>query len=313
MKSTATLNPVLSGYAAKFMRDSAGFVGARLFPAFSSGVQSADYYVFDAENALGVPQNIRHAAGAAFKRIVSKLSDDHFACKDYGLEHPVADTERRKYASALDADLSAIRRLTDIIKINHEIRVKDLATNTALIQNAAVAAKWDIAGSNPKDDVDAAKEAIRLSIGVRPNTMVISRPIMNALELHPKLQEVFKYTSAGLVNEQKLAQFLNIGQVLVAEQVIASNQEGQAVTAADIWGDSVVLAHVNPGQDLKLLNLGRTFFWNEFGGIGEDGVPIQVMDYRDETVESDIHRARHFTDEKLVGAGAGYILTDVLS
>lgn len=313
MKSTATVNPVLSGHAQKFMRQPGGFVGGRLFPAFSSGIVSGDYYVFDAENFIGVPQNIRHAPGTPFRRIMPKVSSDSFNCRDYGLEQPVPDKDRQKYANVLSADLAATRRLTDIIKVNHELRVKAAATNKAVVPNAAVAVKWDDPASNPREDVNAGKEAIRKAVGMRPNTMILSRPVMNVLEAHPRLLDVFKYTQPGLMNEQKLASYLGIPNILVAEQVIASNQEGQAVTAADIWDDDVVLAVVQPGQDLMLLNFGRTVYWNSFGSLGEDGVPIQIQTYRDEPVESDIHRAQHSTDEKLVGAEAGFLLSDVLT
>lgn len=293
------------------MRDPAGFVGGRIFPAFSSAAQSSDYYVFDAENHLGIPLNIRHAPGTGFKRVTMKLSDDNFACKDYGIEIPVPDTQRAKYKNQLALDLSATRRNTDIIKINHEKRVIDLIV--ASVQSAAVNVKWDGgANSDPLNDVDAAKEAIRLGCGGMPNTGVISRPLLNILKKHDKLQEVFKYTQGGLLDAQKLADYFGLREILVAEQVIATNQEGQAVTAADLWADNFLLAHVNPGQDLMQLNLGRTFYWDEFGTAGENGVPIQIQTYRDEPVESDVHRARHFTDEKIVGAAAGFLLTDCL-
>ena len=313
MKSSATLNPVLTGHAEKFMRQPGGFVGGALFPAFSSGLQSASYYVFDAENYLGIPQNIRRAPGTPFKRIMPKVSDDSFACKGYGLEQPVPDEDRAKYASYLAADLAAARRLTDIIKINHEIRVHSLATDTTKVPNATISTKWDDSSSDPKADVAAAKEAIRHAIGANPNTMIVSRPVMNVLDVHPKLVDLFKYTMPGVMNEDKLAQYFGIQNILVAEQVIATNQEGQAVTAADIWGDDVVLAHVQPGQDLMLLNFGRTFYWDQFGSPEQDGVPIAIETYRDDTVKSDIHRALHQTDEKLVGPQAGYLLHDALS
>jgi hypothetical protein len=311
MKSSATLNPVLTGHAEKFMRAPGGFVGTRIFPPFASAQQSSDYYVFDAENHLGVPQNIRHAPGTGFRRILPKASDDNFACRDYGIEVPVPDPQRKKYANAIDLDLAGTNRATDVIKINHEIRVKTLVTG-GTVPNAAILVGWNDAASNPKADADVAKETIRQAIGVLPNVMVISRPLMNILEIHPKLLEIFKYTQGGLVNAQKLASYLGIAEVLIAEQVIATNQEGQAITSADIWSDDVLFAHVNPGQDLMKLNLGRTFYWDEFGTAGADGVPIQIQTYRDDPVESDVHRARHFTDEKLVGSSAGYLLTNAL-
>lgn len=292
------------------MRDPAGFVGLVLFPPFSSALQSASYYVFDAENHLGIPQDIRRAPGTPFKRITAKISDDSFACKGYGLEQPVPDEDRAKYASVMQADLGATRKLTDVIKINHEIRVREKVL--ALAATASPGVKWLSDDSNPKVDVDAVKEAIRKAIGVRPNVMTLSRRVMNRLEVHPKLLDLFKFTTPGLMNEQKLASYFGIPRIAVAEQVIATNQEGQAVTADDIWDDDVVLAHVNPGTDLMQLNLGRTFYWDAFGSTGPDGVPIQIETYRDDTVKSDIHRALHQTDEKVVGASAGYVLTDVL-
>lgn len=313
MKSSATLNPVLSGHAEKFMRAPGGFVGGRIFPAFSSGQQSATYYVFDAENWIGVPTNIRRAPGTDFRRIMPKVSDDSFNCRGYGIEQPVPDEDRAKYASHLAADLAAVRRLTDIIKVNHEVRVHALATNTAVVPNAEISVNWDNAASNPKVDVDAASEDIRKAIGTRPNTMVISRPVMNVLEQHSKIAEVFKYTTPGLNNESKLASYFGIPNLLVAEQIVATNQEGQTVTAADIWGDDVLLCHVQPGDDLMMLNFGRTFYWNQFGSVGDGGVPMMIESYRDDKVKSDIHRALHDTDEKLVGATAGFLLTGALS
>ena len=277
-----------------------------------SGIQSGDYYVFDIANYLEVPGNMRHAPGTGFKRFTPRISDDNFACKDYGLEQPVPDEVRAKYSSALSADVSAVRQITDFIKLGHEIRVHTLVTDPANVPNAGIGVKWDDPASNPKADVDAAKEAIRMATGSRPNTMVLSRPVMNVLESHKTIAELFKYTQPGLNNEAKLAQYFGIPNLKVAEQIIAQNQEGQAISAADIWGDDILLCLVQPGQDLMQVNFGRTFYWNQFGSIGEDAVPIAIESYREDQTRSDVHRALHSVDEKLTCKEAGYLLTDAL-
>lgn len=311
MKSSNTLNPILTGHAVQFMRDTAGFIGTRLAPVFSAGLQSAEYYVFKAADLIGAPTNIRHAPGAPFRRFIPSVSDDNYTCKDYGIEQPVPDEDRKKYASAFDADLAATRRLTDIITVNHELRVRNIVTATASVANAAPAALWSDAASNPKDDVTAGKEVIRKAIGLKANVMAMSQTVFNTLEVHPKIVELFKYTTPGVLKAAQLAAYFGIDQLLVAEAVQATNAEGQAVTADDIWGDTVVLAHVEPGQDLMRPNFARTIYWNQFGADGNP-VPIQVETYRDDTVASDVHRARHFTDEKLTAAAAGFLITDVL-
>src|ERR1043166_1299390 len=107
MKSTATANPVVSGMFMKFMRDTIGWVAETLAPTFNTGEQSSQYYVFDRENALLVPTNIKRAPGAPHKRITMQLSDDNYFCENYGIASPVPDEIRKKYAKFLDADSAA--------------------------------------------------------------------------------------------------------------------------------------------------------------------------------------------------------------
>jgi hypothetical protein len=314
MISSASANPVLNGHANKFLRDRAGFAGLRLFPVFATGLQSADYYVFDRENLLLVPDNARHAPGSPYRRIRMKVSDDNYSCKDYGLEAPVADSERSKYASFLAADQAAVDMLVDMILIGHERRVRDIATNTANVPNASPGTKWDQANSDPFADCDAAKEAIRKATGLKANTMLINADVKNVLKEHPKVLEKIKYTGqGGIIPESALASVLaqafGVREVIIAESVEATNQEGQALTPADIWLDTVIFAHVRSEQNLMAPNFGRTFMWTAFGGRDT----IQVETYRDEPVKSDVHRALHHVDEKLVGGEAGYLLTNVLA
>lgn len=308
MQSNATLNPILSTVAGEFMRDMNGYVGFKLFPVFNAGDPSGDYYVFPRGNALNLPRNIRHSPGAPFSRSLQKVSDDNYACKDAGHEEPVPDTIRRKYANRFDADKAATKRLTDIIKLNHELRVKDLI-DAASLEDATPTIKWNEPDSDPRADVNAAKEYLRLNCGLRPNLMVISEPVRLFLEGHPAIMKFYSETTPGLLPLAKLAAFFNVGEIAVAEQVINTANEGQALTPADIWDDTVILARVDSSQDLMVPSFGRTFNWSEMGAA--DGT--QIFTYRDEPVESTVHRVRHFTDEKIVAAHAAYRLENVLA
>lgn len=313
MISNASANPVLSGHYLEFMRDPSGFVAELLLPTFNSGEQSARYYVFERENFLFVPTDIQRAPGAPHKEVRARISDDAFSCLDYGLKMPVPDEDRRKYASYLDADLAAIRRITDIIKVNREIRVRDLVTNTANVPSAGVAVKWDDPGSDPFTDVDAAKEAIRQGIGLMANVMVINTAIKDVLKKHPKFLERIKYTgSGGALPEEELLRLLavcfGVGRMAVAGTILATSAEGQAITASDIWSDTVVLAHAEAGQDMMRPNFGRTFNWTAMGSVD---TPVKT--WRDDDRVADIHAADQYVGEKLTGASAGFLLTDALA
>ena len=326
MDTTATLNPILTTVCNQFMRDPAGFVGARLFPPLATALQAASYYLFTAADLANVPVLAGRAPGSGYPRMKQQVSNDNYSCVDYGLECPVADEDRKKYAAYFDADMSAARRIIDTIRVNHEQRVYAKVT-AGSVPSAALAIHWNDGSGSPKVDVDTARENIRKNIGLLPNTLVITQPMLNALSIHPKITDLFKYTTPGTLSEEQLAIYFGLEQVLVARNVVATNNEGQTFTPADIWGNNAVLAHVNPAQDLMAPNFGRTFYWTAFtsqvdaqtGGTGPGmttggGGPdlLQIMDYRDETVKSDIHRCEHYTGEKITAPNAGYVLTGVL-
>jgi hypothetical protein len=308
MKSTATANPVVSGMFQKFMRDTAGWVAEAIAPTFNSAEQSAQYYVFDRENSLMVPTDIKRAPGAPHKEVSMQISDDFYNCENYGIGCKVPDEIRKKYANFLDADSAAANRIADTLKINRELRVKALVTDTAVVPNATPVIKWDQPDCNPKVDVDAARENIRLGIGRRPNTMVMSETVRLACENNPEIRKAFQLAINGRVTNDMLRAYFNIDNIVIADQVLATNVEGRTLTSADIWGEEVLLAFVRPGQDLMLLNFARSFNWTEIAPI--DG-KIKTIRLGDE--ESDKHNTDHATDEKIVCAHGGFLLTDTLA
>lgn len=307
MKSSATANPVLSGHYQKFARDEAGFIAEALAPTFNTGEQSAQYYVFNKENQLLVPTKIGRAPGAPHVEVGMQLSDDNFFCENYGLKIAVPDEDRKKYASFLDADLAAMKRTSDIIKVNRELRVKALVTDANTVPNASPAIKWNVANSLPGDDVDAAKEAIRKGTGLRANTMVISETVRLVLQRHEAIRKMFQLAINGVLTLDMLKTYFDIQNIHIAGTVLATSNEGGAITADDIWSDQVVIAHVEPGQNLMAPNFARSFNWSQIGSV--EG---QVTSWRDDDRKSDMHAVDHSTDEKLTSAEGGYLLDDVL-
>lgn len=307
MKSSATLNPVLSALAVKFMQDSKAFVGLRLFPLFLTGEVSAAYYVMNEENLLNIPRNIQRGPSSPYNRSAMKLGSDTYNCREFGHEEPVDDRERKKYARSFDADRAAMRRAVNILMMNHEIRVKDKATGAG-VPTAGVGTKWNAANSDPVGDVDVAKDSIQKNTGMDANTMVISRDVFTVLKEHDAVIDKIKYSEKAIITPQLLAAVFGVENLLVAGTIENTAAEGQALTPNYIWGDSVVLAHVDPTPDLMAPNFGRTFGW--VGEVGSEGVLIES--YRQDEIRSDVHRARQDTDEKVIGSKAGYWISDVL-
>lgn len=310
MKSNVSRNPALTATFSKFIAASVGFVGMRLAPIFNAGQQAAFYYVFDRENFLNIPRLQARAPGTPYSRTVMKLSDATFACKNYGHETPVADEERLKYAVAFDADQSAVRRNAHIILFNHEIRVKAIFDSNG-VPNSTPAVKWDAfanAASDPVGDVKTAKRVIQVNCGIMPNTLTLSQTVADKLSEHPKIKALFANTDGNVTREQ-LRKAFEVDHLEIAGSVENIAAEGQALNPAFLWGDNVILAVTNPSQDLQAPNAARTFVWQ--GGGGDAG--SRVESYREDNVDADIHRSKHHTDERIIGAEMSYRFNAVLT
>ncbi len=327
MQTTATLNPILTTIANQFQEDPKGFVAAEIFPEFDAPFQSGLYYVFQPGDIVNVPLINPRAPGTPYPRITTKISNDNYACENYGLEAPAPDEERKKYSSYFDLDKLKTNRIVDTIRINREVRAYNLVTASTTSANIAI--PWNDPSSNPKGDIDAAKETIRRASGMRGMSLklVISEPTFLTLQYHPKLVDLFKFTTPGVLNEEKLAAYFGIAMVCVAYNIQATNNEGEVFTAADIWGNVALLCAVTETQDLEIPTFGRTFKWTAFqsevsiptGGTGPamtatGGGPdlMQIFTYRDETVKADIHRGDQYLVEKIVASGAGFLLKGCL-
>lgn len=308
MKSNVTINPILSLTATQYAAAAEQYIAKRLFPVLQVAAQAAGYYLFKAENLLNVPALIARAPSAPYSRGRTVLDNDTYNTRDYGHEEAIDDRERKKYRSAIDAEVAAVTRAMRVVLVNQEARAQALAVGPG-VPTSAVGTKWDAANSDPFGDVNTVREVIRLNAGVMMNTMVISEPTFNVLSEHPKVLDKIKYTQRGIVTEDIIAAAFRIQNVLVARTVANSSNEGQALTPADIWGKDCILAFVDASPDLKSPTLGRIFTWSEEAGA--DGTVVES--YRDDDIRSDVIRVRNDADEKLVAPSCGYRLSGAIT
>ncbi|HHN75390.1 MAG TPA: hypothetical protein ENK10_09205 [Acidobacteria bacterium] len=296
--------------------DRQGFVGRALLPVFEVGDQSGDYPVIPIEQILKVPADGgRRAPRQAYGRDDFEFETGTFSCKEYGREAPLDDVEAKLYARFFDAEEVAARRATLKLALLYELRCKSLLFNTSTFANAAVAAAWSSAATaTPLTDVVNAKAAMRSSYGIEPNVIVMAKPVFDKLMLTDEINNTFKYTNPiqSLSREAKrrlAAQYFEVDDVLVAGGMYDAAKKGQAASLSEIWGTGYVgLFRVADSEtrDLEEPVVGRTFLWTD-----DSPEMFTTEQYREEQTRSNIYRVRHHTDERLVYAGAGYLLTGV--
>lgn len=303
------LNPLLTGVASRYMSGQP-LVGAKIAPVLNTPMYSGQYYVYDSSNWTNVPTDIQRAPSSPFKRLTSKLSSDTFVCRDYGIEEPIDKMQLMMFGSVFPADQAATERAVNIVAVNHELRVRNLAR--AVAQTSTPSVKWNAAsGTTIVADIKAAQAVIRASIGVLPNLLTLPYDVYNALVQSNELRAYFSYTQGGALTMDNLKGLFNVDEVQISGTIINGANEGQTPALADIWTDEAFLSYSNPSADVKALNFARTFNWNTADGSGPAG--ISVFSYDENEIDSRIIRARQFSDEKVVSAGAGYYFSNVLA
>jgi len=160
------------------------------------------------------------------------------------------------------------------------------------------------ADSNPIDDVDTGKDAVRGKIGTYPNVMVLGPKSFKSLKNHSTIIEKIKYSMKGIVTVELLAEIFDIPTVVVGKASYATD----AGTFTDIWSDNCILAYV-PDKP-KAENVERTPYEPSFAyTLRKKGSP-QIDKYDTNGGKLHIVRCTDNLVAKLVGAEAGYIIND---
>ena len=237
------IDPVLTEIAQGFRHTE--HVGHTLFPQVPVQVSGGQVLEFGKESFK--LYQARRAPGSATKRVQFGYLGKSFALVQDALEGQVPREYLRdaSRAPAVDLGQRAINSTLRALSLTLEYDQASLATTASNYDSdhktiLSGTDKWSDAGSDPAGDIDTGKESVRATVGVYPNTLVLSAQAFNAVKEHPKVVERFKYTSRDSVTPDMLAALWDLQQVVVGKAV-AFDDVGNDI---DIWGNNAVLAYV---------------------------------------------------------------------
>lgn len=317
--SLATLRPELGGSLEEFnlAMDRAGFIGARVLPVMDVAKASGDFGVIPIEQLLQT-RNTARAPGGGYARGSFKFETANFATKEHGAEEPVDDNEAEVYRDYIDAELVATERARDAVLRNAEIRASDLLFNATTYTGAAlttnVSTEWSTAATcTPITDVNAARNKVWDGTGLWPNALIINRHVFHNLRNAAQIKDAISASGAGGatklsdVSAQLLALVFDLKYVFVAGG--AKNTANEAsLTLGKIWdSEYAMVCRVAESNDLREPCIGRTF---HFSADGSE-IGARIESYREEQTRSQIIRARHQVQEKILYTACGHLLTNI--
>lgn len=301
------IDPVLTTAAQGYKN--ADFVGDALFPAVPVDQRGGKIITFGKEDfrlyATG------RVPGANTKRVQFGHTGASFALEQHALEGvvPFEIMQDANQVPNIDMGRVAVMKTQNIIALRKEKAQADLATTAANYPAAnqvtlAGTDQWsDYANSDPADDVETAKEAVRTQIGRRPNTMVMGAAVFAKLRQHTKILDRIKYTGRDSATPELLANLFGVQRVLVGDAVY----ENPAGAMADAWGKFVVLAYTEIGSlaDMGLPSFGYTYQLR--------GHPIVEMPYQDRNAKSWVYPVTDENQPVIAGSTAGYLISAAIA
>lgn len=307
--ATTLQRPDLASLAWEWIQQTDRFVGFKLAPMFKVSEQSADYPCYPKEYAAEIPNTARSTRGT-YNRMEHRFETDTYTCVENGIEEPVDDVEVKLYARYYDMEKVVAKRCTETILLVQEKRILDLGQASGV--DATPTNEWDDAtNAAPLADVNTGKNTILAATGIYPNALVIAGTTYQDLSVASNVIDRIKYTypgvRAGELTKELLAEYFGLDQVLVSIAMYNSAKEGQAASMSYLWSEEyALLACVQDGQDLEMPSYMRTFLWTE-----DSPQNVVVESYYSDEVRGNVIRARQYTDEEVIWAGASYLMDNI--
>ena len=300
---TRVVDPILSDHARGYRQ--AELVAPSLFPFADVSAYGGKVIEFGKESFK--VYNSKRAPGTNTKRVRFGYEGKPYAIIPSALEVPVP-RESLRDASAVPGINLATRAVNIALRsqlLEYEVDAAAIATAAANYDNNHKVALtgtdvWTNDASDPAGDIEAGKEAVRSSIGLYPNTLLLSAKAFSACKRNVKLIDRTANTGIRKVTLDLLRQIFEIENIVVGSGVVAGDDNA----FGDVWGTSAVLAYVSPGADVNA-NIEEPSYGY---GYRIEGMPLVEQPYWDNSAKSWIYGVSNDATPVLSGMAAGFLI-----
>lgn len=317
----AHVDRALTNMSVAYFQDAANYVAEKVFPIIPVKRQADLYYIYDKGDFLRDEAKVRGAisesAGGDYD-----LASATYYCKKHAFHKDVSPDDRVNYDQPLDADKDAQIFVSQKMLLRREMEWatqffktgvwSNEISGVAATPNATQAVYWNKDTSTPIQDISAKAVEMASETGYRPNVLVLSPYVFNALKNHYDVLDRVKYTETGIVTTSLLASLFEVEHVYVAWAVVNSANKGATDSVDFIMGKNALLCYSNPNPSLRTPSAGYIFAWTGLEGSGAYGnrivrLPMDMLGLGVERIEGEIA-----FDAKKVGDDLGVFFKDIV-
>lgn len=302
----------LSEVAEKF--PSQDFVVSALLPFAPVRKASDTYFKLDTERKALREIDTHRAPGNEANVVDWATGSGTYSCVPHALAHKLPDEVRDNQDQPIIDEVNAVEWLTEQLYLQMEIKAAAaLAAGVTTNASDINATPWNSdANGDPISNFNTAHAAIEEAVGMHANVFVCDQKVFRALRNHTDIVERVKGgatpENSATINEQVLAEILDVDRVVVARNLKNTAIEGQTASLSRIWGQTAYLAFVNPRPSRQNISLGYSFVWNRSGAVNGW---VTTM-WRNDPAQSDMFQVDVSYDQKIMAETAAYKWTNTL-
>lgn len=325
-RSDVHVNRPLTNISHAYIQRAKDFIADKVFPIVPVMKQSDRYFKYDkkywfqTQAKKRAPASESAGSGFAVDNTPSYFADVWAVHKD------VDDQVRANADQPLDMDRDATMFVTQQLLLRREKQFTSQYLTTGIWQGYSVSNvvqdynvatqsasgfQWDVAGSNPLQDIDTLKSQIKQQTGFLPNTIVLANDVFFAIRNNAIIVDRIKYTQRGILSEELLAALFGVEKLLVASVTNDLSPEGEVQNMQYLFSNAALLVYANPAPSILQPTGGYIFSWQGLFGAGAQGNRIST--FRMEQLKADRVEGEMAFSMNLVGADLGVYLTNVLS
>lgn len=307
------VNRPLTNFSQKWLQDQSMFVGLDVMPNNPVQNQSDLYYEFSRADFFRDEAEERadgtESAGSGFS-----LSTSPYTTRVYAFHKDITDRQRANQDSPVRLERSASQFVMQKLLMLRERLMTTAYFGQSIWGTDANASDWDGAG-DPIVDIRTGKRIVHSNTGKRPNRLLIARDSYDALLDNAKvLDRIIGGATTqlpALVMRQRLAEILELDQILVLDAVVNDAVRGAAESTDFLASDGALLYYAPRGVSLDEPTAGMQFSWTGFLGATEAG--MRIKRFRMEQLEADRIEGQMAFDYKVTAPELGYFLFGTLA
>lgn len=194
------------------------------------------------QNSLRIANTVKRGRGKYRQIEAETRSQVSYEIEGHGLEGGVTREDYENAEAPYDAEKDETDAIVSILLQEKEYALASALSGSSITQTVQLSGTDQLSDYNNSDALaifKTAREAVRAGCGRYPNTVWMDKSVFNVIKFHPQLMDMlgFKFARPGGLNENELAQALDVKRVVVAEAIYQPGNEGQTDAAVlPIWG-----------------------------------------------------------------------------